>query len=314
MLKRVGGIAVLIGLLFAPWGLPPFYLLLLNEILIWALFALSFNLVYGYVGLLSLGQSVYFGFGAYGVALSLLYLSDSLILALFMGIGASLLAAAIIGFFAIRVKGHGFIILTAVTALVMYSALTNPNLSPITGGDQGRTFLLPTLGPLDLSDPATRYFSIAVIVVIAFFGIRWLLSTPLGLSWRLVRDNEQRAAELGYPVRKLQWLAFTVSGALAGLAGVLFALFNRFVDASLVNWLLSADVIVWTLVGGAGTLWGPVLGVFGFKILEEFLGQLWAGGLPLLLGIALLFVVRFFPNGLGRWRFVKKAAVEKGET
>jgi len=127
-----------------------------------------------------------------------------------------------------------------------------------------------------------------------------------------VRENERRAAELGYPVTVLKWAAFLASGTLAGLAGALFAVFNRFVDASLFHWILSADVIVWTLFGGAGTLAGPVLGTAGFKGLELLLSRWWSTGHPLLLGVALILVVRFFPGGLLGRRRARAAADGRG--
>jgi len=291
------GVAAL-GVLVAPLLLPAFCLVLLSEILIWALFAMGFNLLYGYAGLLSLGQSVYFGLGAYGVALTLLYLTPEVGVGIMIGVLAATACAALIGAAAIRVRGHGFIILTAVTALLFYGLVTNPTLSPWTGGDNGRTFGLSFLFGLDLTDSITRYGLIVVVVAGVFFLLRWLLNTPLGLAWRLVRDNERRAAELGYDTQWLKWLAFVCAGALAGLAGTLFAVFNRFVDASLLHWILSADVIVWTLAGGAGTLLGPLVGTFGFKLLEEVLSRWWANGHPLLLGVALLLVVRYFPDGV----------------
>lgn len=298
MRRALGWGVAALGLAVAPFLLPAFYLVLLSEILIWALFAMGFNLLYGYAGLLSLGQSVYFGVGAYGVALTVLYLTPDVGAGVGVGVLAAVACAALIGAVAIRIRGHGFIVFTAVGALVFYGLVTDPTLSAWTGGDNGRAFeLLPLFG-LDLAKVTTRYAVIALTVAGALLALRWLLGTPLGLAWRLVRDNERRAAELGYNTQWLKWQAFVYAGALAGLAGTLFAVFNRFVDASLLHWILSADVIVWTLAGGAGTLLGPLVGVLGFKVLEEALSRWWAHGHPLLLGIALLLVVRFFPEGV----------------
>jgi len=297
--KRALGWGVIgLGLLTAPFVLDAFDLVLFTEILIWALFTMAFNLLYGYAGLLSLGQSVYFGLGAYGVALTLLYLTPEVSTAMVIGVLISAVCAALIGALAIRIRGHGFIILTAVTALLFYGLVTDPTLSVWTGGSNGRTFGLSPLLGLDLTDSTTRYGAIASLVAGVFFLLRWLLATPLGLAWRLVRENERRAAELGYDTQWLKWLAFVCAGTLAGLAGTLFAVFGRFVDASLFHWVLSADVIVWALAGGAGTLVGPIVGTVGFKLLEQVLSRWWANGHPLLLGVVLLLVVRYFPDGI----------------
>lgn len=295
-MRRAGPALGLGAALALPWLLPPFYLLFAGELLIWALFALSFNVLYGGLGLLSLGQSAFFGLGAYAVALSLLALTPNPLLALGLALVVSAAAAAAFGALAIRTRSHGFIILTAVGAMALY--LLTLNRSSLTGGDNGRTFSVPPLGGLDLTDPTLSYalglsWLVGVLALLA-----WLQRTPLGLAWALVRENERRAAELGYAVPRLKWVAFVLAGTLAGLAGGLYALFNRFVSASLFHWILAADVIVWTLFGGAGTLLGPVLGTVVFKGLELLLSRWWAVGHPLLLGLALILVVRLFPAGL----------------
>jgi len=284
----------------APWILSPFQLGILLKVLIWGLFAVSFDLLFGYTGLLSLGHSVYFGLGAYGAAWAILQLPSGVILPLMAGVLVGGLGAAFIGIFAVRTGGHGFIITTAVSALIFY--LLAQSRWELTGGDDG--FTLPPL-PLEIlgwragcADPGPAYLLILVIVAAGFFSLYGLVRSPLGLAFRCVRENEARAQALGYDVVLLKWLAFLLSGAGAALAGSLYALTNCHVSTALFRWLVSADALIWTLFGGVGTLVGPLLGTGVFFTLREALSGLWLTGYPVLVGFVLLVVARSFPQGL----------------
>lgn len=300
LLVTVLGIAALTT---APLLLNPFQLGFLLKVMVWGLFAAGYDVLFGYAGLLSLGHSVYFGLGAYGAAwVILLYGAGAFPLALGVGLLLGGLAASGVGALAVRTGSHGFIIVTAVLALIVFLLAQSPWGRDLTGGDDG--FTLPAL-PLALggweagcADPGPAY-PFALGIVILGFGLLWaLVRSPLGLALRCLRENELRAQALGYNVYALKWLAFTTAGLGAALAGALYALVNCHVSAALFGWLVSADVLIWTLFGGAGTLWGPPLGTAVFFTLRELLSDVWPAGYPLLVGLALLGIARFLPYGL----------------
>ncbi len=300
-LEGMLGLLGLAALAVAPWVLNPFQLGFLLKIFIWGLFAASFDVLFGYAGLLSLGHSVYFGLGAYGAAwLTLAYGPGAFPLALTAGALAGGIAAAALGALAVRTGSHGFIILTAVSALIAF--LGAQSRRDLTGGDDGLT--LPAM-PLALggweagcADPGPAYLLALGVVVLGFWALWRLVRSPLGLALRCLRENELRAQALGYNVYALKWLAFTIAGLGAALAGALYALVNCHVSAALFSWLVSADVLIWTLFGGAGTLGGPLLGTGTFFALRELLSDLWPAGYPVLVGLALLGIARFLPRGI----------------
>lgn len=295
------GLPLVIAFGSAPLWLDAFQLGFLLKVLIWGLFAAGFDVLFGYAGLLSLGHSVYFGLGAYGTAwITLAYGADAFPLALTVGVLTGGLAAAAIGALAVRTGSHGFIIVTAVSALIVF--LWAQSRRDLTGGDDGLT--LPAM-PLALggwragcADPGPAYLFALGIVTLGLWALWALVRSPLGLALRCLRENEVRAQALGYNVYALKWLAFAIAGLGAALAGALYALVNCHVSAALFSWLVSADVLIWTLFGGAGTLWGPLLGTGVFFALRELLSDLWPAGYPVLVGLALLGIARFLPRGL----------------
>jgi branched-chain amino acid transport system permease protein len=279
----------------------PFKVYLVAQILFMAIFALSFDVLYGYTGLLSLGQSVYFGLGAYGTGLLIRHWPIAIGGMFPLAIGLATLAAGGFGLLAVRVRGHGFIIITAVTTLVMY--LLGVNLTHITGGDNGLRYTVPPLlgNPswrLNGPNPTASFYFVLPFFVLTYLTLWWLVRTPLGHALRLIRENEERAEVLGYPVQRLKLLAFVISGAFAGLAGVLYALVNGYVAPQLFRWTFAAEAIIWTLIGGAGTLLGPVVGTALLMLLQEWLKDVWRYGYPLLVGLLLILAVLFFPRGI----------------
>lgn len=306
--RTVAILLACLGLLLLPMILPSFWTFFAAQIMVWILFAQSFNLLFGYVGLLSLGQSAYLTLGAYTVVL--LVRSQDQVGGLglpFLLIGSVLVGvtgAAIIGYLAVRVRGHGFIIVTAVPTVLLI--LFGLDQSWLTGGDNGLNFIPPKLlGRYSFFSPTTSYYVVLPLFLLVMFCFAWLIQTPLGRAFRLIRENETRSSILGYNVLRLKYIAFLIAGGIAGLAGALDALITAYAVPNSASWTVSADAIIWTLVGGAGTLLGPVVGTTLLLLLREFLSDLWAYGYPLLLGFILLFIVRFAPNGLlgvTRWR------------
>lgn len=296
-LSWLGAALGVVALVLLPYLLPQFWIFFIAQIMVWIILAQSFNLLFGYTGLLSLGQSAYFTLGAYGLAILLREVGLGLPLLLIGGVLAGVIGAALIGYLAVRVRGHGFIIVTAVPTILLI--LLGQDQSWLTGGDNGLNLIPPKLfGIYSFFQPTTSYYVVLPFFLLSMLLIAWLIRTPLGRAFQLVRENEERASILGYNVLRLKYIAFVMAGGIAGLAGALDALITAYVVPNSASWTISADAIIWTLVGGAGTLLGPIVGTALLLLLREFLSDIWAYGYPLLLGITLLFIVRFAPNGI----------------
>lgn len=296
-------------LLSVPWTIPAmindFWVSVIAEILIWSLFAASVNLLFGYVGLLSFGQALYFGFGMYGVAIGISELGLTFWPAFMLGIFASMAIALVTGIFAVRLTWHYFAIITVVFSLIFYFlAVTNKWL---TGGDDGIPFSLPPMVKLGgfelgLTNATTQYFFILVVVAICFWLMHRVIRSPLGKAFLAIRDNDTRAALIGINVYLLRLIAFVMAGFLAGVAGALFAFFGRYASASYMFYHVSGEAVVWAIVGGAGTLFGPVVGTTLFIIVREVVSTHWEHH-ALIVGVVAILVVVFAPKGIvGLWR------------
>ena len=298
------GIAVAAGLLAAPWLLPllvdDFWVNVLAEIMIWSLFAASVNLLLGYTGLLSFGQALYFGVGAYGLALGIDMLGLSFWPAFLLGAVSATAMAAVAGIFAVRLTWHYFAIITVVFSLIFYFLAVG--WKDLTGGDDGLPFSPPPVfeaGGLELSlfDPTFQYYFILAVVGLCFLLMRTVLASPLGYAFVAVRENASRASLIGLSPYRIRYASFVLSGFLAGVAGVLFALFARYVSAQYLFWTVSGEGVVWTIVGGAGTLFGPALGAALLIVLREELSVYWEHYL-LLVGALVIVFVAFAPQGV----------------
>ncbi len=295
-------------MLAVPWLVPAltngFWVSVIAEILIWSLFAASVNLLFGYVGLLSFGQALYFGFGMYGVAIGIQDLGLSFWPAFGLGIAAAMAMALVTGIFAVRLTWHYFAILTVVFSLIFYFlALSNKWL---TGGDDGINFALPpafNVGGIRLSftDPTFQYFFILGTVALCLWLMHRLIASPLGKAFLAIRDNDLRASLIGLNVYRLRLIAFVLAGFLAGVAGALFAFFGRYASASYMFYHVSGDAVVWAIVGGAGTLFGPLVGTTMFIIVREIVSTHWEHH-SLIVGAVAILVVIFAPKGVvGLW-------------
>lgn len=295
-------------LLSVPWTIPMlinnFWVSVIAEILIWSLFAASVNLLFGYVGLLSFGQALYFGFGMYGVAIGIAEWGLSFWPAFGLGVVAAILVALITGIFAVRLTWHYFAIITVVFSLIFYFlAVTNKWL---TGGDDGIPFTLPPMlkiggFALSLTNATTQYFFILAVVALCFWLMQRVIRSPLGKAFLAIRDNDTRAALIGLNVYLLRLIAFVMSGFLAGVAGALFAFFGRYGSASYMFYHVSGEAVVWAIVGGAGTLFGPIVGTTLFIIVREVVSTHWEHH-ALIVGIVAILVVVFAPKGIvGLW-------------
>ena len=307
-IERVLWIALAAFLIAVPWLVPAlvsgFWVSVIAEILIWSLFAASVNLLFGYVGLLSFGQALYFGFGMYGVAVGISEFHLSFWPAFGLGILASMAMALLTGIFAVRLTWHYFAIITVVFSLIFYFlALTNKWL---TGGDDGINFPLPptfNIGGLhaSLTDLTFQYFFILAVVAFCFWLMQRLVASPLGRAFVAIRDNDIRAALIGLNVYRLRLVAFVMAGFLAGVSGALFAFFGRYASASYMFYHVSGEAVVWAIVGGAGTLLGPLVGTALFIIVREVVSTHWEHH-SLIVGAVAILVVIFAPKGVvGLW-------------
>jgi branched-chain amino acid transport system permease protein len=289
-----------------------FWLSMLSQIFIWGLFAMSYNLIFGYTGLLSLGHAIFFGLGIYGVFIPILHWGFSPWAALAMGLATALIGAALVGSIAVRVSGHGFLIVTAVASLIAF--LVADSERGWTGGTNGVTLTIPHLDfgffRLSLFDPRQSYLLVLTALALSYGLLRWLVSTPLGHAFKLIRENESRAAALGYPTLRLKLIAFVISGTFAGIAGLLYALVNQFADAGLFDWTVSANALIWTLIGGAGTLSGPLIGTGLLNLIEYELNGWWPQGYPLLVGLLLLVIAIAAPRGFGALRTLRVSFIK----
>jgi branched-chain amino acid transport system permease protein len=288
-------VAVIAGFgLFVAVALDGVLLYLLTTATIYALFALSTNVLFGWTGMASFGQAAYFGTGAYTVGL-LREVGLSPLLLVVIGGLAGLVFAGAFGLLAVRTTGVHFAMLTLVFAQVLF--LLTYRIDALGGDDglpgitRGELFGL-SIGPQD-----TFWWFVLTVVAACAFLLRRIQRSTLGLSFNAVRDDPLRAAALGIPARVVPVLAFTIAGTFAGVAGSLFAMQQGLVSSSSLYWVLSGNVIIMCLIGGLRHFWGPALGALVFTVLNWFLFNNVSGPL-LYIGLLLLIIVVFLPGGL----------------
>lgn len=294
-------LGVLGALLLAPLALTPYYRIVLGEILVWGLFGMAFDLLFGYVGMLSFGQALFFGAGAYGAAYAIFKLGTGLWGALGVALIVATLFAVLIGFFAVRVSGHYFLVLTITFSVLIFLILQSGHWRWITGGYSGRPFPAPPLTFGSVSLPLTNslagYYFVVTVVACAYAVCHRLLSSGLGYVFLCIRENEFRARLVGYDVEGYKLLAFSVAGLFAGLSGALYALTSQYTNLAFFHWTVSTNAVIWTIIGGTGTLLGPFVGS-GLLIVGGDLLSAWLPHFPIFVGILLLVFVLFAPEGL----------------
>jgi branched-chain amino acid transport system permease protein len=294
---RAVPILVLLALLATvPLFVAPFTANTLSRILIFALFAVSLDLLVGITGLPSLGHAAYFGVGAYTAGLVSIHWTPAAPVPVLLAAGAGAAAAAATGWLAVRSGGVYFLMLTlAIGELVHQLA---QSLSSVTGGSNG-LFGIPSIRvagePLTLAGYV--YWYVLAVAVLGFLGLWLVAHSPVGGVLRGIRDNEPRMRSLGYSPFRYKFLAFAVAGGFAGLAGGLFAGLVRIVNPSDAGFTLSALILLAVVLGGAGTLWGPVLGAAVVVLVRDTFGPQLDGHGPLLLGLVFVVAVYVLPRG-----------------
>lgn len=274
---------------------------LATEVLVFALAALGCNLLLGHTGLLSFGQGIFFGLGSYCAGLVLTRTAMPIAVALLAAIAIGAAAAALVGWFSIRQRGTYFVMLTlAFGQLFYFLAYTTPDL---TGGDNGLLDIpRPALGLfgkalVPLTSPWQYYGFVAVLFLVVFWLLMRVSHSVFGRTLLAIRDNEARAAAVGYDVKRFKLMAFVISGAVTGLAGALHALMTGIAPLSNIDYHTSEMILVMTVIGGTGNLFASVLGAAFYVLFADWLSTLWPRWL-LLLGIVLIAVSLFMQRGL----------------
>lgn len=294
-------VLVVAALAIVPFGLPEFWRKFLTEILIWGLLAMSSDILIGYTGMVSFGHSAFFGLGLYGAAAAVLVMrSPSLWVALMVGLAAAALVAVFVAYFATRLREIYFAISTFVFSQIFYVIIFT--WTDVTGGENGLYFTqppfsIPGIFSARFSTVTLHWFVLAV-VALAYLVLRRITQSPFGMVLQSIRENEPRTRAIGYHVERYKIVAVMLSGLFAGLAGTLYAIQHRFAAPDFVFFTVSGEVVIFNVMGGSGTLVGPVVGAATFLLLREGLSRFWTEYYLIPLGIAFTLMVIFMPQGL----------------
>lgn len=284
------------GLAFALWLPNGLYPAVAVDILCWALFAVSVDLLLGYVGLLSFGHAAFWGSSAYLTGLVAVHTGVPFPVAVLAGALVAAVLALPIGYLAVRRTGIYFAMVTLAFAQMIYF-IANEWRS-VTGGENGLQSVPRTLGGLDLSDEFFFYYAALPIVLAGLWAAWRIVSSPFGRVLVAIRDNPARARALGYAVHRYKITAFVLSAFLAGLGGGLFAMGHRFVSLEVVHWTTSGKVVIVVVLGGIGTLWGGVLGAALVVRLEDWLSFSGFSQIGLVTGGIFVVAVLLFRRGI----------------
>lgn len=282
--------------------------------LIYGLYAMAYDILLGYSDQPSLGQGLFFGLGTYAVALPIIDHGAGPGMALLVAAGVGAAGALLIGLVAVRLTDVFHVIFTALFASIAYMIANT--LTPVTGGSGGRTIDLPDLniGPWEISlyGPHATYLLVAAVVAVIYLLLDRLVESPIGQIWFAIRENPQRAANIGINVYLYRLAAFVLSGLLTAVAGGLYAISLRFASSEFFSFTWSVLPFVWVLIGGIGTLVGGLIGAVVFAVFQFYVAQLWTHYL-LILGVALLVLLRLSPKGLvGAWRSARTRKTTRG--
>jgi branched-chain amino acid transport system permease protein len=292
---------ILVLLTVAPLVLPEFWRRFLTEILIWGLLAMSSDLLIGYTGMVSFGHSAFFGLGMYGAAAALIAVKPpSLWLAIPAGLVAAAAVAAFVAYFSTRLRDIYFAITTLIFSQIFYVIIFT--WTEVTGGENGLTFSRPALAiPGLFSVPFTSdtlHWFVLAVVTLSYLVVRRITQSPFGMVLQSIRENEARTRAIGYPIERYKIVAVMLSGLFAGLAGVLYAIQNRFAAPDFVFFLVSGEVVIFNVIGGIGTLVGPIVGAGFFLLLREGLSRFFTEYYLIPVGAIFVAMVIFMPQGL----------------
>ncbi|MBE7554676.1 MAG: branched-chain amino acid ABC transporter permease [Anaerolineales bacterium] len=306
--ERRKWLLALLGLvaLVYPFIVRSYFLSLAIEVLIFAIFAMSLDLLLGYTGLPSFGHAAFYGFGAYLLAYTTsrselaLNLTNNLLLTIPLVMLGTALLALVIGFFALRTSGIYFLMVTLAFAQMLFSIAIG--WSEVSGGSDG----LPGvprpalgLGPLSYTFDTREsyYYLVLAFFLLAWWVLRRIVSSPFGWALRGIRENEQRMAALGYRTFDFKMAAFVIAGAFAGLAGALIVHFFGIASPDNLYWTTSGEVIISLIIGGTGTLTGPIFGAAIERLLPNF-ASTYLDRWQTVMGVVFILFVMFAPQGV----------------
>ena len=290
-------------LLSAPLWLPLVggYTALASRVMVFALAAMSFNLLLGFTGIMSFGHAAFFGLGAYGCGLFLKYVTASTLLAMITGVLLGGIAGTLFGLLLVRRRGVYFAMVTIAFGQVCYYVAYKWD--DFTGGYDGlrgfaRAPIDLVVTKIDIATSANTFY----YFVLAVFGIAvglqaLLLRSPFGRTLLAIRENERRARFLGIPVERHIWLSFSISCFFTALAGTLYALLNNFVDPLVTHYTMSGNIVMITVMGGMRAFWGPLVGAVLFVVLQDYISSMTVNWM-FFVGLTFVLVVLFFPRGL----------------
>jgi branched-chain amino acid transport system permease protein len=296
------GFSVILALLIiAPLVLPEFWRRFVTEILIWGLLAMSSDLLIGYTGMVSFGHSAFFGLGMYGAAAALLSVRPpNLWLAILYGLIGSGIVALFVAYFSTRLRDIYFAITTLIFSQIFYVIIFT--WTEFTGGENGLAFSRPRLLIPGLYSepftPDTLHWFVLAVVTGSYLVLRRITRSPFGMVLQSIRENEPRTRAIGYSVERYKIVAVMLSGLFAGLAGVLYAIQNRFAAPDFVYFLVSGEAVIFNVMGGIGTLVGPIAGAAFFLLLREACSRFFTEFYLIPVGIIFIAMVIFMPQGL----------------
>ena len=292
-------IAVLIALAIVPFFAGLFYQTFLTEVFIWALFALSFDLLFGYTDMLSFGQALFFGLGGYAISIPVIRLGAGTGACLILSILIPMLFAWFVGYFSVKLSGIHFVIITIIFALI--GSTLGETMTWLTGGGGGLAFRVSSLNmglfEIDLLDITSSYWLVLAIVTLSYLFLVRLVESPLGKIFISIRENEERAELIGYNIRRYKLVCFIIAGGLSGLSGGLYSLTLKYSSADFLHWSVSGHGVLYTIVGGKGTLNGAILGTVIIRFLEHHLSDV-LKGTDVIVGMVLIAMVLLAPRGL----------------
>ncbi|WP_438978745.1 branched-chain amino acid ABC transporter permease [Polynucleobacter sp.] len=285
-------------LMIFPFIMP--YEALAINILIFGLFAMGFNLLFGYMGLLSFGHAAFLGIGSYLTGISIVHYALPWGTAILVGVIGAAIGGLIMGFLAIRTRGIYFSMVTLALGQIVFYCFYKAE--SLTGGENGlrgvRVDSFNILGmPVDFLNPLVKYYIILFFVVIAIWLISRILSSPLGAVMEAIRENEKRAAACGFDVARTKLLVFVLSAAICGLAGSLRALHLSIVPIDSLHYLQSGQAVMMSILGGMGTFFGPFVGAAVMLYLEDVVTTFTKHWMAVI-GLIFMFFVLFFPKGI----------------
>ena len=296
------GWLLLAALLLLPLGMGPYGISFMTQVIIFAVFAMSLDLLIGYSGLMSFNHATFFGVGAYTVAILLSHNLENFWITLLAGTCIPMLLAALLGFIVLRSSGSYFLLITLAFNQMVFAVAWKWR--ALTGGDDGLSGIQrPDFGHLSMWNHDYFYYLVLLISLLAVLFIWKLVTSSFGKSLVGIRESESRMQALGYNTVAIKWLIYVLAGGLAGLAGILYVYFNGFISPLELNWTMSGLVILMVIIGGPGTLGGPILGAAIILFLQQMVSS-YTEHWPMVMGI--IFVICVLYTNEGVWGLLRK--------